>query len=133
MNTIRSIRRNGASRSIDQLQHKQDTYGNNGHWGMYHLSHLYEFRKRVLSDYKKRTVNNTELGKWRSIEFELIMKSNRHFSEFIKFAIKNKYHEFVSLKGDNSILRDAHDDGSGVPREIVVSYPIGKEHIVRDI
>lgn len=76
-------------------------------------------------------VPRKHLGKWRSIEFECILKNVTALNEFVEFLRVNKHSDAVTIKMDASIHADNYYNEC--PREIVVSYRSGKEQIVHDI
>jgi Putative amidoligase enzyme len=101
-------------------------------------------------------IPNTHIGKWRSIEFELVFYSQEKMNQFENFIIKKKYDKYVSMQIDHSIRpnKDGYGSKCGhcfeclhyggrfcldknklihIPKEVVVSYYKGKEQIVRDI
>jgi hypothetical protein len=82
--------------------------------------------------YQAKKVPNISLGKWRSVEFELIFKKQCHIQELIKYVKDNKYTDFITIKYDYSI-HDNDDIEHDLGREIVVSYLAGNEKIVYDV
>lgn len=100
------------------------------------------------------SVTRSHLGKWRSIEFELLFKSKKHLDELKAFIKKKKYTRRITITNDNSIKpdKDIKKTPCGkcyecrynskycenpiyahTPKEIIVSYYGGKEQIVRDV
>ncbi len=85
-------------------------------------------------------VLKTNLGKWRSIEFECVFKTRAGLREFEAFLeVNKKYKKFVAIKDDGSICpTDSDEVDSDVyydqtSKEIVVNYVSGKDQIVRDV
>jgi hypothetical protein len=91
------------------------------------------------------SVPRTSLGKWRSIEFECVLKNGAALCELKAFINEKGYRKRVTIKGDGSIepnrsnvRYDAYgyqirNENYEIGREIVVSYRSGKEQIVHDI
>jgi hypothetical protein len=91
------------------------------------------------------SVPRTSLGKWRSIEFECVLKNGAALRELEAFINEKGYRKRVTIKGDGSIepnrsnvRYDAYgyqirNENYEIGREIVVSYRSGKEQIVHDI
>ena len=129
---VRSIRNKNKRGNDDPYAQKLIQYKKEGDWFRARANALYKERETILYDLGKSTVKNTELGKWRSIEFECIFKSNDSLIKFSKFVAGKKYHDAITIKGDGSIARN-EDDFSGVTREVVVSYYTGNEQMVRDV
>lgn len=82
--------------------------------------------------YCNKGVPKTFLGEWRSIEFELIFNSSKDLTRFVKFVEDSGYDAVVTVKYDGSIA-PRYNNYDEQDREVVVSYPKGKEQIVRDI
>ncbi len=80
--------------------------------------------------YENKGVPDTFHGKWRSIEFEVIFKSEDDVEEFVKYCKKKRYTKFVTIKDDGSIEADDFDES---PQEIVVSFRSGADSIVKNI
>lgn len=80
--------------------------------------------------YEDKVVPTSFYGKWRSIEFEMIFKSEQDVDDFIKFCKKKRYTKFVTIKEDGSIEADYPNE---VPFEVVVSFRSGAEAIVKNI
>ena len=74
--------------------------------------------------YSAKHVPDEALGKWRSIEFELIFNSPKELEEFIAFVEQNKYEQFITVKDDHSI---EWDYAGNVAKEVVVTYCAGKK------
>jgi hypothetical protein len=64
------------------------------------------------------------LGRWRSIEFELVFNSQKDLDDFVEFVEANSYDKFITIKEDGSIEQRLAEN---VAREIVVSYCAGKK------
>ncbi len=116
----KSVRRGG----VNKLEVKLDKYGNGGGWYMERV------REGVKNLYKVKPISKDFIGRWRSIEFELIFKSQEACEEF-GYAVRSAgLANYVTIKDDNSIKRNDYD-AKGVPHEIVFSYRSGDEHLVR--
>jgi hypothetical protein len=91
------------------------------------LERVIEMRKvySLFDDHKG--VPNRFKGQWRSIEFELIFNSQQVLLDFETFVKKKRYSRYVTVKGDGSI------QGNGIPKEVCVSFRVGKDEIVRDV
>ena len=89
-------------------------------------------RRRIERIFREKTPPESMRGQWRSIEFEMIFNSTDDLNAFVKFAKEKKYDHFVTIKEDGSI-DPGYDNPDEQDREVVVSYPKGKEQIVRDI
>lgn len=77
-------------------------------------------------------VPKSYMGRWRSIEFELVFNSVKSINEFVALVEENKYDRYVTVKTDGSI-HTKKQDYDGQPREVVVSYRKGNEKIVKEI
>src|SRR6185369_7937565 len=69
------------------------------------------------------------LGRWRSIEFELIFNTQKDVDEFVTFVEENKYERFITVKEDMSITQRLAEN---VTKEIVVSFCAGKKDEIQD-
>lgn len=125
--TIRNIRLQTRADGIDLLQYKRNLYGNSGEWGRSVSAIL----SKVI--FNNNTVPSVDIGKWRSIEFELIFRSEFYMNGFIDFIRSKCWSKFVTVKKDVSIYSDYDDRYRAVPREVVVTYKSGQENMVREI
>lgn len=124
-NSVRHIRKSYRRGQANKLEERLDNFGNKG--GRY-FTYVKEKIKRL---YKDKSIPNTSIGKWRSIEFELIFKSSKACEEF-GYALRSVgLGDYVTIKKDNSIKLNPYD-GEGIPHEIVLSYCVGNEKMVRD-
>lgn len=72
----------------------------------------------------------TNMGKWRSIEFELVFNTTATMNEFVAFVVEKDYSDFITIKGDGSIHPNRK---GGTAREVCVSFNREDETIVRDV
>lgn len=108
----------------DKLAQKLQDFGNNGGW--YHA----KVRELARIVYNNKIPTRENLGEWRSIEFELIFKSNVAENAFVMFVRNNKLHNDITIKNDGSL--NGFEPGE-VPREIVVTYRKGNESVVEKV
>ncbi len=69
------------------------------------------------------------LGKWRSIEFELIFNTFASIATFKEKVKEKPYYKYLTFKYDGSIEPTTHD---GVPKEVILTYREGQEKYVQD-
>lgn len=122
--SVRHIRRIHCRNGVNKLQAKLDKYGNNGGW------YRERVKEMVKSLYKQKKISNDAIGRWRSIEFELVFKSKEACEEFGYAVRAAGLTNYVTIQDDASIKRNSYDL-TGVPHEIVLSYRVGDEDAVR--
>lgn len=81
--------------------------------------------------YQNKSVPRSNLGEWRSIEFECIFKDDEAIEEFVAYVEGKEYDQFITIKYDGSI--EINDESGDEDREVVVSYRVGEERIVKDV
>lgn len=126
---IRDIRQSHHVGVNDPLLHKLAQFGNEGGWARTKIA---EFNQELS---RNKTVPNDpmlDIGRWRSIEFELIWKNAEAQNKFMSWARAQKLAKQITVKGDGS-LRVNDGDDNGIPAEVVVSYKKGDEHIIRNV
>lgn len=123
---VKSIRTNiklkaGAD---DNYAVKLKTFGAPGSWAKYKSDEL----DKVV--YNNKIAPAGSLGQWRTIEFEMIFKHPDYRTAFVKWSRGKRYHHYITVKGDGSI-KPNHTGEVGA--EIVVSFKVGEDQIVRDV
>lgn len=122
--SVQHIRKNYRRNGTNRLEAKLDKYGNNGGW---YRERIKEMIKRL---YAQKPISKESIGRWRSIEFELIFKSKEAHDEFGYAVRAAGLSEYVTIQDDLSIKRNP-DDANGIPHEVVISYRVGDEDAVR--
>ena len=122
--SVQHIRKTNRRNGVNKLEAKLAKYGNSGGW----------YRERVKQAVKKlyleKHISKQSVGKWRSIEFELIFKSKDAAEEF-GYAIRSAgVADRITIKNDDSIRLNDHDL-MGIRHEVVLSYLAGHEDDVR--
>jgi hypothetical protein len=124
INTIKKLRQkynSHASRYL--LGDKLEMHGNDGGW---YVSKVKEFVKAM---YQGKNPPMENLGRWRSIEFELIFKSKKDCEDFALLARQNGMAKLVTIKVDGSLRVEKENEQAN---EVVLSYRAGDEKIVQD-
>ena len=85
-------------------------------------------QEKILFDLDKGVPNDL-LGRWRSIEFEVIFNGQNDLDDFIAFVGAAHYEKFITIKDDYSIVQRLAEN---VTKEIVVSFCAGKKEQVQD-
>jgi Putative amidoligase enzyme len=83
------------------------------------------------SVWDKKGVPESNLGKWRSIEFEVIFNSITTLNDFVAFVNAKDYSDFITIKTDGSLIPNRKK--GGIPKEVCVSFTRNDDKIVRDI
>jgi hypothetical protein len=123
---IKALRVKYRKTEVDKLEHKLATFKNEGGW------YKAEIEKLAKIIYEAKGVPNDFLGQHRSIEFELIFKTDATVKDFANDVRCAKFSRAVTIKNDGSLRRN-EDDKVGVCKEVVVSYRSGNENVVREI
>lgn len=97
--------------------------------GMWARAKSFELSQYV---FQNNIIPNTDLGRWRSIEFELNFTSKQNHDDFATFIRLNKWSKSVHIKMDGSVHPNVGMINH-IPREVVISYKTGDENMVRDI
>jgi len=125
ISSVRHIRKNNRRSGINKLEAKLDKYGNNGGW------YREKVKEAVKKLYEPKKVSKESIGRWRSIEFELIFKSQGACEEFGHAVRSVGLADYVTIQDDGS-LRGNDYDTHGVPHEVVLTYCSGNEDAVRN-
>lgn len=127
INCVKMIRTKYNSKNTrDPLITKMKQFPNEGDWARAKIKEL----EQVIYDEHKAVPAN-DLGKWRSIEFELIFNNEDAMKQFVTEARRMGYAKFVTIKHDGSLRIDEDDRSGGLCKEVVITYQSGKEDIVR--
>ena len=124
-NNVRHIRKSNRSSAVNPLDEKLSKFGNEGGW---YRARANEYLKLL---YKVKNISGEYVGHWRSIEFELIFKSQEDRDDFGHAVRHAGLANYVTIKNDISIKRN-EGDSHGVPNEVTLSYRVGEEKSVRD-
>lgn len=121
------LKYNGSKLATDPLAVKLKKYSKFGSWM---AAKSKELDKRVFD--QNKTVPNDSLGKYRSIEFELVFKGQKQIEEFAKDVRRHRLTDLVTIKEDGSLRAD-EDDPNGICREVCITYKTGDEQKVIDL
>ncbi len=123
-----------ANDSEDTMHIKVQKFKADGSWYRARVKEL----EAIIFDDSKRPPKE-DVGKWRSIEFEMVFKNQQFKEEFIGFVRKNGWtgagktpKTLVTMKTDGSVHVN-RGDAEGVPVEMVLSYKKGNEAVVKEI
>lgn len=124
--SVKHIRKVNRRNGVNKLEAKLDKYGNKGGW------YIERCKKLAKKLYEEKTIpkDKDSLGRWRSIEFELVFKSPEACEEFTHAVRGIGLSNFVTIKNDDSIRLNPYDV-MGVRHEVILSYRSGDEDSVR--
>ncbi len=120
--SVQSIRKLNRRNGVNKLEAKLDKFGNDGEW------YRQQIRESAKTLYKQKPISREAIGRWRSIEFELIFNSQKACDEFTYAVRAAGLTKFVTIQDDASIKRERAEE---VPHEVVLSYRAGDEDAVR--
>jgi hypothetical protein len=113
------------SSGTNKEEYKLQLYKNDGGW------YREKAKELVKELYKIKAVPATDIGLWRSIEFECVFKSKEAETDFAYSIRALGLAKYIVIKTDGSLRRN-NDDPSGIPREITLTYRKGNEKAVED-